>query len=33
MSYCCVEFGAKFDAKREEREEVSKNYKMGNFVI
>jgi hypothetical protein len=33
MCYCCVAFGAKFDTKREEGEEVSKNYKSGSFVI
>jgi hypothetical protein len=33
MSYCCVAFGAKFDTKREEGKEVSKNYKTGSFVI
>jgi len=33
MCYCCVAFGVKFDTEGEEGDEVSKNYKTGNFVI
>jgi len=33
LPYCCVAFEAKFDTKREEGEEVCKNYKTGSFVI
>jgi len=33
MCYRCVGFGVKCDTKWEEREEVSKNYETGRYVI